>query len=213
MGCGAGKEKVDAHKVAMQGRDFSGFSGMGWSGLAASFPNGGIVDVVKSGGVSEVQANGSKVMTIQEQGGGEKGMLIFTDFSGASVGLVHMHKMGTFGSPSLWHVWSATPSSAGQQAELAPNGSQMYRCGQFTTPKQGQIQYTDQSDAPVMMAKSAGYTNGIVFGPDSASQAATVEGMKEGAYRVVGKVTFPKGVDPMLAFVMIHSVFQVISGA
>ena len=103
-----------------------------------------------------------------------------------------------------WVVWTAEDAAQlGQSPEATPTGAPMYKFGTIKMKKE-RVEFFDASDTMVMTTKGdlAVQSAKKLYSADG-RPTAMVEDMQEGPLCWKGKVTFAKGVDPIIALCMV----------
>ena len=103
-----------------------------------------------------------------------------------------------------WVVWTAEDAAQlGQSPEATPTGASMYKFGTIKMKKE-RVEFFDASDTMVMTTKGdlAVQSAKKLYSADGRPMAM-VEDMQEGPLCWKGKVTFAKGVDPIIALCVV----------
>ena len=108
-----------------------------------------------------------------------------------------------------WVVWTAEDAAQlGQSPEATPTGASMYKFGTIKMKKE-RVEFFDASDTMVMTTKgdlAVGHAAAAkpkkLYSADG-RPTAMVEDMQEGPLCWKGKVTFAKGVDPIIALCVV----------
>ena len=200
MGCGASTAVVsEADKATLANNEFTAIPTV-WSGITAMEG-----DTMITNAATIEDAAGTLILNVAK----DKAVswALSDPATGQVVVTVSHADCGNFftGKPSTWKINSATGLIGSFEQKMKGGG--------------GTLDYLDTSGALVMKCKVTGSTTCKIFGPDGASLAAVVTGIRNdprgtarGAGKQKGTCTFAKGADPIMALAMALSLMSMMGG-
>ena len=202
MGCGGSTAKEKA-AIASAEFDFK----QSWKGTLAACRSMSTVENVLvgkmgNGNTGQLQDTAGTVLLDIVPSGGKA--TSFNTPDGKTVVLCANTIMGDFGLRTAceWVVWTAEDAAQlGLSPEATPTGASMYKFGTIKM-KNERVSFFDASDTNVMTTKGdlSHMAHKVkLYSADGTTLMAMVEDMKEGPLCWKGKVTFAKGVDPIIA--------------
>ena len=198
MGCGGSTAVSEADKATLANAQFTAIPPV-WSGITAMEG-----DTLIANGATIEDAAGKVILNVAN----DKAVswALSDPATGQVVMTVSHAESGNFftGKPSTWKINSATGLFGSFEQKMKKGG--------------GTLDYFDTSGALVMKCKVTGSTTCKIFGPDGASLAAVVTGIRldpRGTAHGLGKgtCTFAKGADPIMALAMALSLMSMMGGA